>query len=458
MDDVKNTAFKQLSPVEAQPVVVPVLPPDPNAHLTQEERDAADSRLIRRLDWNLLPWLCILYLLAFLDRTNIGNAKISGLENGTHLVGDQYNISLTIFFIPYSLCLEPVTNVILKKWRPSVFIPIIIFGGLAAARWFLGLAECGLFPGVNYYLSCWYKRSEFGTRAAIFFSSAALAGSFGGLLAAGIERMDGIGNLEGWRWIFILEGLLTIVFGVASFWMVYDFPAEARFLTDADRARVIHRLSLDQQSSAEPEEWSMKHVRAALRDWKTWLGMFIYAGCLMPVYALSLFLPSIIRELGMSQDVVRNQLLTVPPYAVGASLTVLVGFLADKTRQRGIWNIIVSCFGIAGFAMLLGSKDPTVQYAGTFLGAAGVVIGWGNLNGIVSSNIYRHAPRYLEGHGIVLGYLVIFLFGGSILMRLMLQVENKKRREGLRDHMAQGRDYHEFAALGDQRPDFYYTV
>lgn len=184
--------------------------------------------------------------------------------------------------------------------------------------------------------------------------------------------MDGVANLEGWRWIFILEGLLTILFGVASFWMVYDFPEKAQFLSDDDRARVMHRLSLEQQSSAEPEEWSMKHVHAALRDWKMWLGMFIYAGCLMPVYALSLFLPSIIRELGLSKDVVRNQLLTVPPYAVGASLTVLVGFLADKTRQRGIWNIIVSCFGIAGFAMLLGSNDPSVQYAGTFLGAAGI--------------------------------------------------------------------------------------
>ncbi len=207
---------------------------------------------------------------------------------------------------------------------------------------------------------------------AIFFSAAALAGSFGGLLAAAIERMDGIGNLGGWQWIFILEGLLTVLLGVGSFWMVYDFPDEARFLSDDDRIRVVRRLKLDQQSSADHEDWSMVHLHMALRDWKMWLGMLVYAGCLMPVYAFALFLPSIVQELGMGTEVIRTQLLTVPPYAVGAILTVFVGFIADKTRTRGVWNILASCLGIAGFSMLLAASDPGVKYAGTFLGAAGI--------------------------------------------------------------------------------------
>lgn len=102
-------------------------------------------------------------------------------------------------------------------------------------------------------------------------------------------------------------------------------------------------------------------------------------------------------------------------------------------------------------------SSPWWQYFANLKRFVGVVIGWGNLNGIVSSNIYRHAPRYLEGHGIVLAYLVIFLFGGSVLMRAMLQAENKKR-EDQRDHMVQGKDYDELAVVGDQRPGFYYTV
>ena len=189
---------------------------------------------------------------------------------------------------------------------------------LMAARWFLGLCEAGLFPGVNYYLSCWYKRSEFGIRAAIFFSAAAVSGSFGGLLAAAIEKMKGLGGRPGWAWIFILEGIVTVLVGIASVWFVHDFPDDATFLSEQDRARVIRRLKVDQQSSAEHEEFKMSYVWLALKDYKTWLGMLIYMGADMPLYAFSLFLPTIISELGYKTT--KAQLLTVPPYATAAIL------------------------------------------------------------------------------------------------------------------------------------------
>ena len=359
------------------------------------------------------------------------------------------------------------------------------WSGLMAARWFLGLAEAGLFPGVNYYLSCWYRRDEFGLRAAIFFSAAALSGSFGGLLAAAIEMMDGIAGIEGWAWIFILEGLLTIVVGLISPWMVHDFPDEAKFLTDDDRARVIRRLKLDKQSSAEHESFQLSYLWAALKDWKMWIAMVQYMGCDMPLYAFSLFLPTIIKNLGWNTSVVRSQLMSVPPYAIAALVTVGIGFLADRTRARGLCNIFVSVFGIVGFALLIASSSAAVQYAGTFLAAVGIypcisntiswianntegvykrgvvlgfVIGWGNLNGIVSSNIYFNDPRYIEGHAVILGYLTVCLFGGSVLMTVLLRRENAKRRRGERDHWVQGLSEKEIEKLGDQRPDFIYTV
>lgn len=297
--------------------------------------------------------------------------------------------------------------------------------------------------------------------------------------------MDGIGKRPGWAWIFILEGLLTILFGVASFWMVHDFPDEAKFLSDADRIRVIRRLKMDQQSSAEHEEFKMSYFWSAVKDWKMWLGMVIYMGCDMPLYAFSLFLPSIINSLGWNTSVVRSQLMSVPPYACAAILTVAIGFIADRTRQRGLCNICVSLLGVVGFSMLIGSDKAGVQYAGTFLGALGIypciantiswmanniegvykrgvvlgfVIGWGNLNGVVSSNIYFSKPRYLQGHGIVLAYLTLFLCGGSILMTTLLRRENAKRRRGERDDWVQGLNPREIEALGDKRPDFIYTT
>ena len=360
------------------------------------------------------------------------------------------------------------------------------YNGLMTARFFLGMAEAGLFPGINYYLSCWYKRNEFGVRAAVFFSAAAVAGSFGGLLAAAIGKMGGkgggevggIGGKGGWAWIFILEGLATVLVGIASFWMVHDFPDDATFLSEADRARVIRRLKADKQSSAEHEEFKMSYFWAAVKDWKTWNSAVIYMGADGALYAFSLFLPTIIKELGYSST--RAQLLSVPPYAAAAMLTIYVGWSADRTRQRGLHNIGVSFLGITGFAMLLGGRSPGVRYAGTFLGALGIypciantvswvsnntegvykrgvvmgiVIGWGNLNGVVSSNIYRakDAPKYTPGHSVVMGYLVVFLLGGSLLQYMLLRAENAKRVAGKRDAWIVGKSENEIDLLGDRR-------
>lgn len=132
---------------------------------------------------------------------------------------------------------------------------------------------------------------------AIFFSAAAVAGSFGGLLDAAISKMDGVGGRAGWAWIFILEGLVIIVIGFASFWMVHDFPDQAKFLTEADRARVLRHLAEDQQASAVHEEFKISYACASLKDWKTYLGAMIYMGADGSLYAFLLFVPTIIEEL-----------------------------------------------------------------------------------------------------------------------------------------------------------------
>lgn len=473
--------------------------PDPDEGLSVKEKAEVERKLVRKLDMKLIPWLSILYLLAFLDRANIGNAKIAGLKDDLGLTTTQFNATLTIFFVSYSV-FEPLTNILLKRLRPSIFIPLIMilwgitmtfmgfvtnYKGLMVARWFLGLTEAGLFPGINYYLSCWYKRSEFGFRAAIFFSAAAISGSFGGVLAAGIEQMDGLGNKAGWAWIFIIEGSVTVLFGIASFWTVYDFPTEAKFLSADDKARVLHRLSADNQASAEHETFKNVYFWSSISDWKTWCGMFIYMGTTVPVYAFSIFLPSIIHSLGWSTSVVQSQLYSAPPYIAAAILTIAVGYLSDRSRKRGIYNMIFSLIGCAGFAMLLGSQNAGVKYAGTFFGALGIypcisntitwvanntegvyrrgvvlgfVIGWGNLCGIISSNIYFSAPKYVEGHATVMGFMFVCLFLGSLVMNIGLKKENAKRRRGERDVWIVGKSEKQIKEMGDQRPDFIYTT
>lgn len=474
---------------------------DPDAGLSDAERAAADRALLRKLDLRLIPWLTFLYLICFLDRTNIGNAKIAGLTTDVPMTTNQYDDTLSVFFVSYAV-FEALANFLLKRLRASVFIPtIMIFWGacmlgmgfvntwaeLMVARWFLGVAEAGLFPGINYYLSCWYRRDEFGVRAAIFFSAAALSGSFGGLLAAAIQTLNGKRDTPGWAWIFIIEGACTIIVGLVSYLIVADFPDEATFLSSDDKARVVLRLKRDNQSSAEYEEFKMHYVWEAIKDWKTYAGMLLYMGPLMPLYAFSLFLPSIVENLSFTNPdaVIKNQLLSVPPYAVAAVATVAVGFWSDRVKKRGIFIMCIAPVGIVGFIMLLASTRPGVQYAGTFLGALGIyppisliiawvanntegvykrgivlgmVIGWGNLNGVVSSNVYRWPPRYIAGHATIVGYMFICTFGGAVLMMYGLSRENKKRRNGERNHWVEGKTAEEIYMLGDQRPDFVYTL
>lgn len=414
------------------------------------------------------------------------------------MVSGDYNMALTIFFISYAI-FEPLTNMALKRLTPRIFFTaiIVIWGtimalkgliknqsGLLAARWFLGLAEAGLFPGVNYYLGCWYKSSEIGIRSALFLSAAALAGSFGGLLAAAIAKMDGIAGMPGWAWIFILEGIATTVVGVACWWMVFDWPDTATFLSPDDRIRVQRRLIMDRQGYTA-EDFDKRYIYAAVKDWKTYGYMVVFTGCTGPLYAFSLFLPTILR--GMGYEGTRGQLMSVPPYAMAALCTVAIGYTSDKTRQRGLCNIITACLGITGFIMLLSTSNPKVQYAGTFLGAAGIypaipntlawvnnntegslkrafvlgmVVGWGNLNGIVASNIYldHERPRYWSGHAIVLGYEVVLLLGGTIFMTFALRRMNANRRAGNMDtKWATLTDQQKWVA-GDLRPDFTYTL
>ncbi|KEY74299.1 hypothetical protein S7711_00456 [Stachybotrys chartarum IBT 7711] len=497
MSDIeKNEALYETSSPELHRRIV-----DPDAGKTDEERAAAERRLVWKLDLVLIPWLCLLYLICFLDRTNIGNARIAGLLDDVSMDTSQYNATLTIFFVSYAL-FEALANFLLKRMRPSIFIPgiMILWGGcmlgmgfvhnwsgLMAARWWLGVTEAGLFPGINYYLSCWYKRSEFGARAAVFFSAAALAGSFGGLLAAAIANMDGVAGIPGWAWIFIIEGILTILIGVASFWMVHDFPNEATFLSAEDKARVLLRLQADKQASAMHEDFKMTYFWQACKDWKTYVGMLVYMGPLMPLYSFSLFLPSIIQNMSWTtpESVMRNQLLTVPPYAVAAIVTVVVGIWSDKSGRRGIFNLACAPIGIAGFVMLMVSTNPVAQYAGTFLGTVGIypcipvtiawmannvegvykrgivlgfVIGWGNLNGVVSSNVYFNQPRFSEGHATVVAYQFVGIMVGSLVMMALLSRENRRRMGGRRDEWIEGKTELEIRRMGDDRPDFLYTL
>lgn len=222
-------------------------------------------------------------MLSFLDRVNIGNAVIQGLPEDLALVGHQFNVALLILFIPFIL-LEIPSNLVMKRVNPSTWLSVALFGcgimnmcmgfvksygALVGVRFLLGIFEAPIGPGSIYLIAMYYRRAELPWRLSWWYCSGIVAGCFGGLLAYAIAHMDGIQGYSGWRWIFIIEGLVTAVVAVIlKFWLV-DWPENCKFLNEDERAVLIARLSQDRREEAKMSRWNTKRV---FSDWKIWLG------------------------------------------------------------------------------------------------------------------------------------------------------------------------------------------
>ncbi|KAK2808949.1 hypothetical protein FQN50_004222 [Emmonsiellopsis sp. PD_5] len=458
-----------------------------------------EKKTLRKMDLHLIPIVSILYLLAFLDRGNIGNAKIEGLTDELGLTGAQYNWCLTVFFFPYAF-FELPSNLILTKLRPSIWLPLIMlawglvmtlmgivqnYNGLLIARIFLGLAESGLYPGVAFYITKWYCRKEVQVRQALFFSAASIAGAFSGLLAFAIAKMDGIGGLSGWRWIFILEGILTVLVAVLAFFWLYDYPETARFLTEEERAWVVHRLKYQFSNTAtdkkEPLKW--KYVKEALTDWQIYLALITWYGIVCPLYGVSFFLPTIIKDLGYTSSTA--QLLTIPIYITAAIIAVGSAWLSDRSGQRSPYLFFHLACIVVGYVIVLGASGkgvPGVVYFGIFVVVAGIYpalpgnvtwlsnnlageykrasgmaihIGVGNFAGAMASNFYRSGdgPTYYLGHGLELGFAVFGLIA-IVVARMAYQRINKKREgQSIENYTPE-----ELARMGDRAPNFKYIL
>ncbi|KAH8700118.1 major facilitator superfamily domain-containing protein [Talaromyces proteolyticus] len=384
------------------------------------------------------------------------------------MTGDQYLTGLTLYFIGYVL-FEIPCNIILKRTTPRLWLPTItLFWGIVAtllgvvqnyagyltSRFFLGVTESGLFPGVVFYLSMWYKRNEQHYRISLFFSAASLAGAFGGILAWGIGHMKGVGGYNGWRWIFILEGLLTVVVSVLAYFFVHNYPSTAEFLTEEEREYIQFRLKYDNDATRD-ESFTWAAVLTAFKDPKVWLYGLGFHTVSLPLYTLSLFLPSIISGLGYSNA--SAQLLTVPPYAVAFILVVVVAVYSEKTHLRAPFIMGSSALGIIGYIILLSTHSSGSSYVGTIFAAAGIypstaiVLSWpannvsgqtkravanamqisiGNLGAVMGTQLYRSewSPRYFVGHSLALAYLAANIAVTGTLW-LVLSRENEKKAE-----------------------------
>ncbi|KAB8260831.1 putative MFS transporter [Aspergillus pseudonomiae] len=429
-------------------------------------RNTTERKLMAKIDWHLMPCLCVMYLLAFLDRVNISNAAVLGLQEDLNIVnGTKYNTALTIFFVPYVI-FEIPSNILLKKLRPHVWLTGCMFlfglvticqglvsnwGGLMTTRWFLGMFETGMFPGCFYLLGMWYKRSEAQKRFSFFFSSTTLAGAFGGLLASGLGKMDGIRGYRGWRWVFIIEGLITCVVSLAWFFVIPDFPEEVKWLTDEEREFLKAKLAKDSGSAGHD----------AKIGWREVLEVF--------------------------KDSIKTQLYSIPPWAAAWGFSMLVAILSDKTRHRFAFTIVPMLIAMAGFGILLnvhGQAHRNVQYGALFMVTSGCYsampvivcwfamnlaghrrrsvgtawqIGFGNIGGIISTYAFlkKDAPEYRPGYIISVSFLS---FSAACCMVYFAAVwyDNRRRDQAIADGTAIPSDEDQ-ELLGDMALNYRYN-
>ncbi|CBY01418.1 similar to high-affinity nicotinic acid transporter [Plenodomus lingam JN3] len=421
---------------------------DPEA-LELKKREEA---LRRKLDCYVAPVMMMLMLISYLDRGNIGFAATQGMTKDIELKGSELNTAVSVFYIFYILAEFP-TSILVKRLQFNRVIPTITlswglvclcmgfvqnFAGLVTTRIFLGFFEGCLFPSMTLFLCNWYTREELGIRIAYLFIASALSGAFGGLIAFGILYMNGVGGWPGWRWLYVLEGIITILWAACCIFLVPKSFETAYFLNEEEKQLMRQRAARTQaySDSEGSGHYGKADIKEAAKDTKSWLHVV---------------------------------------YAIGA-------YLSDRHQTRFLPLVLTAPFGIAGYAILLSPASPGTQYFATYLIATacflctggnitwlsancapdgkraaslGILLTLTNIGGVVSGQIYQSnaAPRYTLGHAWSLSCLAVAWCAWWLVRSLY------RRRETEKDYrIAEGYVRPEDRIYTDREPDFRYQT
>lgn len=407
-------------------------------NMSEEEFLDAEKSLKRKLDLRLLGCVWVIFIMNYLDRVslslyratlpftnaivlqnNIAAAKVSGIAESLNMSAQQYSTAVAILFVGYVLMQIP-SNVFLASLRPSLYLPGCMAvwglistltgitqssGGLYACRFFLGFIEAAFYreylemedattslvmrgyanqpwipAGALFLISSWYKRSEMGLRSAVLFSATQLGSAFSGLIGAGIQSgLDGARGLEAWRWLFIIEGSITICIALCSVFVLPDWPSTTKWLTPTERAVAEWRLIRDAgQVDEDDEKWSYG-FKLAFKDWRVYVFAAMFF-CLQVASATSNFFPSVVQTLGYGR--VTTLLLTAPPYMLGLIFSIVNNWSADRLNNSSFHVMWPLALAIVGFVTAAASLNTGARYLAMMLmvggghGANAVVLAW----------------------------------------------------------------------------------
>jgi len=347
--------------------------------------DAIAQSALRKARWRLIPFLFLLYVIAYLDRVNVGFAAID-MNRELGFSAAVYGLGSGIFFLSYTL-LEVPSNLMLARVGARLWIARIMltWGVLSCAmifvntptnfyvtRFLLGAAEAGFFPGIILYLTQWFPARERARAIGLFMTATAMAGVIGAPISSALLQMHGAWGLHGWQWLFLIEGLPAIILAPVVLAYMTERPADAKWLT------VDERTWLAKEMDAEHAQTAGAHVTfaAAATSGLLWAMSAVYLCVVIAFYGITFWLPQIVQSISTlgSATVV---LLSAIPYAAATVGLVVIGSQSDRRRERR-WHVAVPCLiGATGFVLtVLGPQTPVVALTTLSIAAFGI---WGTL-------------------------------------------------------------------------------
>ncbi|KAI1341844.1 major facilitator superfamily domain-containing protein [Xylariaceae sp. FL0016] len=427
-----------------------------------------ENSLVRKMDLWLLPFMSLMYFFNSVDRSNLGNAETDGMSEDLHFVGEQYSLLILLFYIPNGLCDLPL-NMLTKRFSGRIVLPSLMvgwgamamlqvacknFAGMVVVRLIIGALEAGFFAGAIFYLTLFYTRAELGFRIAIFFGSALLASALSGLISFGVFQIHDP-RIKGWMWLFIIEGAMTILFGVVAFFWLPRSAQTAWFLSEAERKVAAIRLLRDGSREIN-ESFSVKECFSQWNNWRFSLWCVISFTYTVAFSTTANFLPLVLKGLGY--NTVLTNLLTVPPNVAGFLVLLAVTYSSDRNRERTfhiIGSLTLSLIGLIVLASVNAQKNVAVAYFACFLLASGayipsclihswhnnnnlsensraattgLLVGLGNLGGILSAATFRttYAPRYVPTLAATAGCNVTCITF-TLWLGLWMRMENRRK-------------------------------
>ncbi|OCK99096.1 MFS general substrate transporter [Cenococcum geophilum 1.58] len=465
-------------------------------------RSEQAQRLLLKMDFTIVPMLACSFFIAYLDRNNIGNARVMGMQKDLHLTDKQFFNCLSMFYVGYLTFMLP-SNLAMRVISPPKMIgtAIIFFGictlCLAATKKYAAILVLRVLNGSGQafvqvaflYFSIWYKRSEVATRAAMYYTPATISGCLSGLIAYGVDKnLRDTSKLLSWQWLFITEGAPSLVVGVFLFFFLPPFPEQLKkanwiFNREEIKIAVQRTIEANNQPNARIVR---KQIWAGLRDPKAYFTAVIHGAVVLGITSINCFLPTFILAFGFGP--LETQLFSMIPYGVATVSLVTVCLLSDRVNSKG--PVLLLCLATSGigYIILMATTNKVALIAGACLVTLGIFPGgilnvaWININhggytkrstawamaqvtgnacGIVGTQVYRDPPRFLAGHGTLLGSLVLAI-GATVTNYLWMKTANRKKEESVMKWRNEGRENPNrnktYEELLDYHPDFKYIL